>query len=174
MKRVRALFAYSLCFAAGAATELALQRSKGVFGDCPRPPVPEEGNTEESAIKQSVGPLTARQKDIVQFGLPQLGQVRYMQNYVSMTSYKHRQPLWVLEHLTADNLKGSIERDGVGFIMDQDLHSIFRTSNDDYLRSGYSRGHMAPASHNKTSAEAMKESFRLSRWVLTSFVDFMD
>lgn len=42
------------------------------------------------------------------------------------------------------------------------MPSIFRADDEDYLRSGYSRGHLAAASNHKSSQEDMASTFVLS------------
>ncbi|MEJ1619784.1 DNA/RNA non-specific endonuclease, partial [Escherichia coli] len=42
---------------------------------------------------------------------------------------------------------------------------LFTAHNEDYLKSGWSRGHMAPAGDNKSSEQAMAETFYLSNIV---------
>ncbi|CAJ0920548.1 unnamed protein product [Ranitomeya imitator] len=51
------------------------------------------------------------------------------------------------------------------FKPDPNIPQLFSASNEDYLRSGWSRGHMAPAGDSKYSTEAMAETFYLSNIV---------
>uniref|UniRef100_A0A4X2KD78 Nuclease EXOG, mitochondrial n=1 Tax=Vombatus ursinus TaxID=29139 RepID=A0A4X2KD78_VOMUR len=55
------------------------------------------------------------------------------------------------------------------FCPDPSIPPAFSADNEDYLGSGWSRGHMAPAGNNKFSTEAMQETFYLSNIVPQNF-----
>lgn len=65
-------------------------------------------------------------------------------------------PNWVAWHLTADHTDGDVPRDNE-FYEDFEVPSP-RATNEDYRRSGWSRGHMCPAGDNKWDEKAMQES----------------
>lgn len=65
-------------------------------------------------------------------------------------------PNWVAWHLTADHTDGDVARDNE-FYEDFEVPSP-RATNEDYRRSGWSRGHMCPAGDNKWDEKAMQES----------------
>ena len=69
-------------------------------------------------------------------------------------------PNWVSYELTREETKGK-EKRGNRFITDPLVTGPIAT-NADYTRSGYDKGHMAPAADMKWSPEAMKESFYFS------------
>lgn len=69
-------------------------------------------------------------------------------------------PNWVSYELTREETKGK-EKRGNRFIADPLVTGPIAT-NADYTRSGYDKGHMAPAADMKWSPEAMKESFYFS------------
>lgn len=69
-------------------------------------------------------------------------------------------PNWVSYELTREETKGK-EKRGNRFIADPLVIGPIAT-NADYTRSGYDKGHMAPAADMKWSPEAMKESFYFS------------
>ena len=71
-----------------------------------------------------------------------------------------RNPNWVAYELTTAEVKGEEPRNG-DFIPDPDVKGTQATDND-YKRSGWDRGHLAPAADMKWSEQAMKESFYLS------------
>ena len=71
-----------------------------------------------------------------------------------------RNPNWVAYELTADEVEGEEPRNG-DFIPDPDIRGHQAVDND-YKKSGWDRGHMAPAGDMKWSEQAMKESFYLS------------
>ena len=76
--------------------------------------------------------------------------------------FQKRIPLWVSEHLTKASFQGPANRQNCTFKADNNVPDEFRSHNEDYLDSGYSRGHMMPAADVKTSQEAMSETFYLS------------
>ncbi len=69
-------------------------------------------------------------------------------------------PNWSAWELTADEVNGNVKRTN-DFVPDPEI-SDPQADTDDYKRSGYSRGHMAPAADFKWNETAMKESFYLS------------
>lgn len=71
-----------------------------------------------------------------------------------------RLPNWVAYELTRDELKKKASRIDK-FIVDPYVNGVSAT-NADYRRSGYDRGHMAPAADMAWSETAMKESFYFS------------
>lgn len=71
------------------------------------------------------------------------------------------QPNWVAWCLTDNEIDGVVKRNK-DFYEDTDIPEPHRVSPKDYTRSGYDRGHMAPAADMKFSALAMKECFYMS------------
>ena len=67
-------------------------------------------------------------------------------------------PNWVLYELTASETEGPYSRKGKDFQPDPGL-SLPQANDGDYRRSGWSRGHMAPAADFKWSDRAMTETF---------------
>jgi endonuclease G len=67
------------------------------------------------------------------------------------------QAKWIAYVLTKKETEGLEDR-GNKFIQDPFVHTG-SASNDDYTKSGYDRGHLAPAADMKWSETAMKESF---------------
>lgn len=88
--------------------------------------------------------------------------LRYKENYVASLNFKTKAPNWVAEHITHQNMQGEGNRNNINFEADETVDSRFRATNEDYFNSGYSRGHMTPASNNKRSMTAMKETFILN------------
>ena len=71
-----------------------------------------------------------------------------------------RLPNWVTYELTRQETQGNAQRTD-RFIADPQVKGVIAT-NADYTRSGYDKGHMAPAADMKWSVTAMKESFYFS------------
>ncbi|XP_051971009.1 nuclease EXOG, mitochondrial-like [Xyrauchen texanus] len=103
---------------------------------------------------------------IERFGLPQTGaETRFYINHILSYDQTRRTPRWVAEHLSDQRLLGKANRKHCKFKPDPDVPEPFTARNEDYLRSGWSRGHMAPAGDNKISEQAMAETFYLSNIV---------
>lgn len=77
-------------------------------------------------------------------------------SYITSYNPDTKCPNWVAWHLTAEHADGDIARDR-SFYEDYDVPAP-RATNEDYKRSGWSRGHMCPAGDNKWDEKAMKES----------------
>lgn len=75
-------------------------------------------------------------------------------------SNEHKQPLWVAYELTEEKSIGKYPRTNI-FRPDPNISSGTAT-NDDYYKSGYDRGHLAPAADMGWSKQSMKESFYYS------------
>ncbi|SHE64371.1 endonuclease G [Bacteroides luti] len=71
-----------------------------------------------------------------------------------------RIPNWVSYELTRDETEGKLDRSDK-FVIDPKVKGVC-PSNEDYKRSGYDRGHMAPAADMKWNSTAMKECFYYS------------
>jgi len=84
--------------------------------------------------------------------------------YIVSYNRRLRHPNWVLEHLTSETLKRGegVDRSKSRFLEDLNIPEKFRAKLADYVKSGYDRGHMAPASDAKSSQEAMDQTFLLS------------
>jgi endonuclease G len=82
------------------------------------------------------------------------------QSYVLSFNVDTRDPDWVMERITAANLAGPATRSNA-FGPDPTLNPprVFDATNADYLRSGFDRGHQAPAGDAKYSQQAMNDSF---------------
>ena len=84
--------------------------------------------------------------------------------YVLSHNTERRTPDWVVELLTPDRFIGPGDRkqEGDPFAPDPDLAVGDRAELKDYRKSGFDRGHMAPAASMKFDIEAMRQSFYLS------------
>lgn len=95
---------------------------------------------------------------------PQATQGRQIVTHTAYTlSYyeKHEQAEWVAYTLSDKDLRGSAEREKESFKADDSVDDGSATPQD-YLGTGYDRGHLAPAADMKRSEKAMEESFFMS------------
>ena len=70
-----------------------------------------------------------------------------------------RIPNWVAWHLTAEHVKGTVNRPGGNAWHEDDEVSYPKATFEDYRNSGWSRGHMCPAGDCKWDEQVMYESF---------------
>lgn len=77
---------------------------------------------------------------------------------------EHNLTSWVAYNLSKRELGGSVERSD-DFINDPELRVPRQATNANYYRSGYDRGHLAPAADMSFSQRAMDESFFLTNIV---------
>src|SRR5450631_1141015 len=82
------------------------------------------------------------------------------QGYVLEHSSADRIPLWVCESVSVDQLQGHLPRHNQ-FKADPDLKGP-KSYPSDYARSGYDRGHQAPAGNQTQDAELKDETFYMS------------
>jgi len=95
-------------------------------------------------------------------GLPTRERVRAFAGHVLGYDCATRNPAWVLERLTKEDVHGEGDRKVSKFKEDQLIERRFRSKLSDYARSGYDRGHMAPAMNHKASQQRMDDTFCLS------------
>ena len=88
------------------------------------------------------------------------GQVLKRKGYTLSYNADYKTPQWVAWELTKKETKGTEERTDK-FLPDPDVRGA-KAYTGDYTKSGYDRGHMAPAADMKWSKEAMEESFYMS------------
>ncbi|KAK9454516.1 hypothetical protein V1511DRAFT_460393 [Dipodascopsis uninucleata] len=90
--------------------------------------------------------------------------VDFRSEYIASFDRRLRNPAWVIEHITASSVsRGSgVDRKKSTFMENESIPMKFRARLADYFRSGYDRGHMAPAADAKFSQDAMDETFYLT------------
>jgi endonuclease G len=85
-------------------------------------------------------------------------QIIYHEGYTVSYNPEYKIANWVAYELTAEEAGGQVKRSG-NFIPDPMVAENETSTSEDYTRSGYDRGHLAPAGDMKWSHKAMQESF---------------
>lgn len=100
----------------------------------------------------------------LRFGLPSSDNLKLCENFVLSYDRRLKHPIWVLQHLTPERVRGNEPVDGglSSFYSNETLHEYFRSTNDDYLGSGYDRCHMSPACDDMADRRWMDQSFCLT------------
>ena len=75
---------------------------------------------------------------------------------------QHKQARYVYEYLTPERIQGTIDRHKFHFEEDPLVPTPLRSQLQDYVGSGYDRGHLCPAADCRSNKEEMRESFFLS------------
>lgn len=100
------------------------------------------------------------------FGVPTLAQPGTTTavchaGYAAMVDDERLVPRWVAYHLTAAHTLGCMHRTD-NFHADEELPAAHRAEPADYRRSGYDRGHQAPAEDFAWSRVEMRDSFSMA------------
>jgi len=120
------------------------------------------------ALVFSVGSYAASCADTNPLGQPQ-SETQYMP--ICHTGYSvgynatYRVPGWVAENLTRANLDDKNAMRQNDFRPDPTINPRYSASLKDYARSGFDRGHMAPAEDFRKFPDQMSESFYLSNMI---------
>eukprot|EP01147_Barroeca_monosierra_P000192 gene191-3579_t len=145
----------------------------------------EINNKKEKSTEESMPPVAMKEissgdqehtkkrhlENTEKYGLPSCENVVKRTGYIAGISYQTRTPKWVLQWLTEDFTQyltrdivnqTNTDRSKFAFFEDESVDELFRARLHDYRKSGYSRGHLAPASDNKLSEDAMHDTFSLS------------
>eukprot|EP01028_Stygiella_incarcerata_P004911 TRINITY_DN2129_c0_g1_i1.p1 TRINITY_DN2129_c0_g1~~TRINITY_DN2129_c0_g1_i1.p1 ORF type:complete len:406 (+),score=94.98 TRINITY_DN2129_c0_g1_i1:78-1220(+) len=111
---------------------------------------------------------------ILPFGFPTICPVRIRKSYVAGVDMAKKIPFFVAEAYSSSLLKAlesrNASRNKCRFVADPTVPDKYAAKNEDYLRSGLSRGHMAPAGAQKTMSE-MQDSFNLTTNILPQDFD---
>jgi endonuclease G, mitochondrial len=88
---------------------------------------------------------------------------RLNENLVVVYDRRLRIPVAAIErHRKGDTVNHAIDRKDSKFFAPPDEEAPFQASNDDYMHSGFDRGHLAPASAFKGSQADMDSTFNLA------------
>ncbi|TMW60474.1 hypothetical protein Poli38472_000516 [Pythium oligandrum] len=123
---------------------------------------------EDDERKLSV-PVTRRQEpaivhEALRYGAPSKANVHARSGYVVSYDYRTRNASWVLEYLTKDSLQvvEDTDRTKSHFSVDVLTPEPFRVHPNVFTKSGYDKGHLAPARDMSSSQKAMDESFLMT------------
>lgn len=111
-----------------------------------------------SAASATVVP---KQAEIPKLLVKQKEQIIRHEGYTVSYNSDYRIANWVAYELTKQEAKSKKAERSNKFVPDPLVKGASAT-NEDYTRTGYDRGHLAPAGDMKWSAKAMRESFYLS------------
>jgi endonuclease G len=87
------------------------------------------------------------------------------QGYSLGYSYEHKAALWVSYVISEGSIGVDIGRHS-SFYPDRDIPEEYRTQPEDYLNTGYDKGHQAPSAAIDFSKNANRETFALSNVTL--------
>ncbi|XP_015278541.1 PREDICTED: nuclease EXOG, mitochondrial [Gekko japonicus] len=151
----------------GAATAAALAAAQRVPADRRRPcESPPPSRHDSSPAGEPLREEPAPESVLGMYGFPVDGtQTRLYTNHALSYDQAKRVPRWVIEHISKHKTVGDADRRHCKFRPDPTIPPLFSAVNEDYIGSGWSRGHMAPAGDNKYSPKAMAETFYLSNIV---------
>lgn len=114
---------------------------------------------------QVFDPANVRPEGFYKYGFPgPIHDLAKHQEFISCYDRSTRNPYWVIEHITKESLRRAegVDRKRSIFKEDESIPLKFRARLRDYFRSGYDRGHNAPAADAKYSQTAMDETFLLT------------
>lgn len=132
----------------------------------PAKPAPAQKKKEETSSIKPSRPKTTTFKVPANAEIPRLQakrpeQVIRHEGYTVSYNSDYKIANWVAYELTAEEAKSKKTERSNKFVPDPMVKGATAT-NEDYTRTGYDRGHLAPAGDMKWSAKAMRESFYLS------------
>lgn len=101
--------------------------------------------------------------DIAKLSSSKQEQMLYRKGYVVSYNPTTKNPNWVAWHLTKEHSNGPWVRDGIPYMVDQDVVGKRQELEDWYDRDPIiEHGHMCPAADNKWDEKAMIQSFLLT------------
>ena len=114
----------------------------------------------QEVIQEANSHADTQRMEIPQISNGRQGQIIQRSGYTLSYNDKTRTPQWVAWELTKEETRGNEERNDE-FLPDPQVIGT-QVVTYDYSRSGYDRGHMAPAGDMKWNRQAMQESFYMS------------
>ncbi|GFU24926.1 endonuclease G, mitochondrial [Nephila pilipes] len=123
-------------------------------------------NPVELPVENSVVPVVVSDDlvlETMKFGFPSLDTIRSRKSFLLSYDRRNRVPHWVFEHLTEDHIEsnGDIIKSNE-FFEDASIDVRFRSTEKDYLDSGFDKGHLAAAGNHLCNQEYRDDTFVLS------------
>lgn len=109
-------------------------------------------------------PNPSRVSQIMKHGFPGFDNIRSYSDYVLSYDRRNKTAHWVFEHLTPASIRRAdgVDRAQCEFSEDKSVHPYFRSTNADYKKSGYDRGHLAAAGNHQSHQQHVNDTFFLS------------
>ena len=97
------------------------------------------------------------------YNLPSTENIVNHLEYTTSINYRLKMPNWVSERLNSSSVADkSGNRGNSDFQPDPSVPESFRAANNDYLGTGWSRGHLARSENHRSSQQVTDETFLLS------------
>lgn len=143
-----------------------VEKDREEHAEIPKTTIPRKTTPKKPALSVPSPASTRTFKIPVHTEIPKLQAKRQEQiikheGYTVSYNSDYRIANWVAYELTAEEAKSKKAERSNKFVSDPDVKGATAT-NEDYTRTGYDRGHLAPAGDMKWSTKAMRESFYLS------------
>lgn len=167
------LYAYNYLYPTPGKKTVAIEQKKPVASAKDKPAKKKTETASKTSSKETLSeeitpsrPRTTTFKVPANVEIPQLKvkrteQVIRHEGYTVSYNSDFKIANWVAYELTAKEAKSKKTERSNKFVPDPQVKGATAT-NEDYTRTGYDRGHLAPAGDMKWSAKAMRESFYLS------------
>lgn len=120
-----------------------------------------ELTAEKEKRTEGKAPVSVRQLEIPALKQKRTEQVIRHEGYTVSYNSDYRIANWVAYELTGQEAKSKKHARSNKFVPDPEVKGA-TAMNEDYSRSGFDKGHLAPAGDMKWSAKAMRESFYFS------------
>ncbi|GIX83787.1 endonuclease G, mitochondrial [Caerostris darwini] len=100
----------------------------------------------------------------MQFGFPGVDTLLVKKSFILSYDRKNKVPHWVFEHLTPEHIayNKDVNRSKSSFFEEDSIHVYFRSTNSDYKRCDFRRGHLAAAGNHRSKQEFIDDTFVLS------------
>ncbi len=96
------------------------------------------------------------------YGVPPADQHLFNREYIVGYSYLFRQPRWAMEVIDPENQRVEMDSRLNSFRIDLRLPALFRAGLEDYVGSGFDRGHLVASADRRSSGILNSETFLLS------------
>lgn len=166
------LFVYDYLYPATGKRPVAKVQEQPISKEQKKPIVKEQKPPSTKEQKKAAVSTTPSRPQTTPFKVPANAEIPKLQakrseqvirheGYTVSYNSDYRIANWVAYELTPEEAKSKKTERSNKFAPDPMVKGVTAT-NDDYTRTGYDRGHLAPAGDMKWSAKAMRESFYLS------------